>query len=755
MWPNWGVIRRRGLTYRLTKRIQATYLRQPEPITGPASWRPFPCNLREHHSLLTSPVLTSPHFTSPLTLSAVSPSSSKSSSQNGTPTFPDHSQHLLKEAAGKDLVGIVRHSKTAFLGVWVRLSAVFPICTRPMLRTPYILGSVGRRHPKGPGTERLPIACHAGLKSISARHISDTADVRAVWVRYGCALPMSSYHSPYQPRPCISIRKPTLNVKDTGLQGKSQPIPSTDELISSCRRSMIRSYYGDTDPSRPISLPATIAPSPPLRQSRQLHHVLALYPEFYRTSLIPHKPLIYDSDVLSSTLLIGIPPKFIPKLGGRSYSFKYQFSRKPHQPERKPATGDLHPCSSHAFFSPPAVPTRQAREWIGFSRFTELPLPVFPHALRKTHLNPQDTEALDVLPATYFAQRLIHFMYHMSQPLFTAITCWPQRNRTVALRGTSLGTVSVPFFSRAQQYPILFSEPATYPVIISVMHISLSQRGVWSGFPYMEKFCSPSPFGTAFNAPSYRIKRLKDLSGSTCVSTPDLGAGQLPSFERMASSPRIADELFPERRNTAGYTWPCILSQLTENPVHRVLDRREPSRFMEFTIATTVYVTGRDLVHSPTAGCSIAVSKVGISYTTKKRMGSLLIENSAAGYLPHIILVSRKINFPIINNNILCTTTIHPPKCPLSSRPMTTRNPKERPDNGDSNSFNKRQLMLIGGKIIIVRNQQSTGAELTTASQSFLAYRSTSSLGRGGRGETTIWESFFPTINECRIGRAN
>ncbi|KAK1531405.1 hypothetical protein CPAR01_11054, partial [Colletotrichum paranaense] len=37
---------------------------------------------------------------------------------------------------------------------------VFPICTRPILRTPYILGSVGRRHPKEPRTERLPIACH-------------------------------------------------------------------------------------------------------------------------------------------------------------------------------------------------------------------------------------------------------------------------------------------------------------------------------------------------------------------------------------------------------------------------------------------------------------------------------------------------------------------------------------------------------------------------------------------------------------------
>lgn len=44
----------------------------------------------------------------------------------------------------------------------------------------------------------------------------------------------------------------------------------------------------------------------------------------------------------------------------------------------RPATGDLHPCSSHvsqittrhsqAFFSPPAVPTRQARERVGFSR---------------------------------------------------------------------------------------------------------------------------------------------------------------------------------------------------------------------------------------------------------------------------------------------------------------------------------------------------------------------------------------------------
>ncbi|KAK1640870.1 hypothetical protein BDP81DRAFT_417565 [Colletotrichum phormii] len=38
------------------------------------------------------------------------------------------------------------------------------------------------------------------------------------------------------------------------------------------------------------------------------------------------------------------------------------------------------------------------------------PLPVFPHALRKTQLNSQDTEAFGVSPATYFVQRLIHFM---------------------------------------------------------------------------------------------------------------------------------------------------------------------------------------------------------------------------------------------------------------------------------------------------------------------------------------------------------
>ncbi|KAK1472114.1 hypothetical protein CABS01_04757 [Colletotrichum abscissum] len=101
------------------------------------------------------------------------------------------------------------------------------------------------------------------------------------------------------------------------------------------------------------------------------------------------------------------------------------------------------------------------------------------------------------------------------------------------ISGTVSGTVSDPFFSRAQQYPILFSEPATYPVVISVTHISLSQRvstekrettgggsglpyetnthAEWPRFPYMEKFCSRSPFGTAFNAPSYRIKRLKDV----------------------------------------------------------------------------------------------------------------------------------------------------------------------------------------------------------------------------------------------------
>lgn len=49
-------------------------------------------------------------------------------------------------------------------------------------------------------------------------------------------------------------------------------------------------------------------------------------------------------------------------------------------------------------------------------------------------------------------------------------------------------------------------------------------------------------------------------------------------------------------------------------------------------------------------------------------MGSLLTESSFAGYLPHTILVSREINFPIIiSNNILCTTTIHPPKCLHSS----------------------------------------------------------------------------------------
>ncbi|UQC89753.1 uncharacterized protein CLUP02_15284 [Colletotrichum lupini] len=460
-----------------------------------------------------------------------------------------------------------------------------------------------------------------------------------------------------------------------------------------------------------ISLPATIALSPPLRQSRQLHHVLALYPEFYRTS--PRKSA---ASVLSSTLLIGIPPKFIPKLGGRCIDC---IGQQGFQTIQEPTLSSIN---FHASLTSPketlmshklphVIPRhfsalqqfQRGKRGNGLASLAE-PLPVFPHALRKTHLNPQDTEALDVLPATYFAQRLIHFIRSVHD-----------HNARLSSTRYISGTVSDPFFSRAQQYPILFK---------------------WSRFPYMEKFCSPSPFGTAFNAPSYRIKRLKDVHLASWHFAQHRLAFRLDMRLHSGSRSRTASECRKD-----GILPFSHISESSELPKNRgrALSREKKyrSRDVESVYFVTIQIVGsrkipfiefwvegslldswnlqllqvtskkwaakphqpstmrkRDLVYSPTAGCS---SNLPLSAKVLIQNCGLIIENSAAGYLPHIILVSRKINFPIINNNILCTTTTHPPKCPLSSRPMTTRNPKERPGNGDSNSFNKRQLMLIGG----------------------------------------------------------
>ncbi|KAK1700012.1 hypothetical protein BDP55DRAFT_214132 [Colletotrichum godetiae] len=117
---------------------------------------------------------------------------------------------------------------------------------------------------------------------------------------------------------------------------------------------------------------------------------------------------------------------------------------------------------------------------------------------------------------------------------------------------------------------------------ISAMHTSPSQRvstekrettgggrglpyetnthAEWSRLPYMEKFCSPCPFGTAFRTPSYRIKRLNFTHLDSwhrhpnrhrlafrvdTVSTPDLGA-RTASEDR--SLKRWHSALFPYRR---------------------------------------------------------------------------------------------------------------------------------------------------------------------------------------------------------------